>query len=231
MSPVIVDKEEKFNRIVDAALIVFSRQGYATASMQQIGEAAGVGKSTLYEYFESKADVFIAAIKAWIDQIIQRMTNLMAQKSDPVEKLRAAVELVNDIGTGGDGSLNRLFIEVYEQMIVETGVLYHQGDQVHNMSAGIRRILTDVILDGISTGVFKPEIARDAEQIATNMTACIDGLLLHNLLGGERFDLKWQVDYYLNTLTSSIRTRPQADSGGNSGTDWRGHSETGAAKR
>ncbi|RUA02084.1 MAG: hypothetical protein DSY89_03490, partial [Deltaproteobacteria bacterium] len=205
MSPLIVDKKEKYNRIVQVALIVFSRQGYAAASMQQIGEAAGVGKSTLYEYFESKADVFIAAIQAWIDQITCRMTALMEDKIDPIEKMRAAVELVNEIGRQGDNALNRLYIEVYEQMIVETGVLYKRGDLVHEMSAGIRRILTDVILHGISTGVFKAEIARDAERIAANVTACIDGLLLHNLLGNHLFDLKWQVDYYLNTFIETIR--------------------------
>ncbi len=217
MAPLIVDKKEKYNRIVEVALIVFSKQGYAAASMQQIGEAAGVGKSTLYEYFESKADVFIAAIQAWIDQITHRMAALMEKKTDPVEKIQAAVELVNDIGCNRDPALNRLYIEVYEQMIVETGVLYQRSDLVHEMSAGIRRILTDVILHGISTGVFKAEFARDAERIAANMTACIDGLLLHNLLGNHHFDLKWQVDYYLNTFIETIRvptqTHPLNDTG------------------
>jgi AcrR family transcriptional regulator len=212
MSPIIIDKEEKSRQLAEAALEVFSRQGYAATSMQQIGEAAGVGKSTLYEYFDGKADVFIAAIGAWTDQIVQRMIALMEEKTDPIEKIRAAVELVNEIGSADNPALNRLFIEVYEQMIADTGVLHHRGEMVHDMSAGIRRILTDVILDGVSTGVFKSEIARDAERIAINLFACIDGLLLHNLLGIRYFDLKWQLDFQINTLIDAIRVdTPPAD--------------------
>jgi len=205
MSPLIIDKTEKQQRIAEAALGVFSKQGYAAASMRQIGEAAGVGKSTLYEYFDTKADVFIAAIRAWIGQIGRRMTALMEKRTDPIEKIYVAVDLANDIGCARDPAMNRLYIEVYEQMIVETGVLHHRGDLVDEMSADIRRIMTDVILHGISTKVFKTEIARDAERIAVNIIACIDGLLLNNLLGNRRFDLEWQVDFYLNNLIEAIR--------------------------
>ncbi len=205
MSPLIIDKIEKKQRIAEAALGVFSRQGYVAASMQEISEAAGVGKGTLYEYFESKADVFIAATQAWIDQISRRLTALMEKRTDPIEKIYAAVELANDIGSAKDPTMNRLYIEVCEQMIIETGVLRHRGDLVHEMSTGIRRVLTDVILHGISTGVFKTEIARDAERIAINIMACIDGLLFNNLLGNRRFDLKWQIDFYINNLIETIR--------------------------
>ena len=210
MSPLIIDKTEKQQRIAEAALGVFSKQGYAVASMRQISEAAGVGKSTLYEYFECKADVFIAAIQAWIGQIGRRMAALMEKRTDPIEKIYVAVELANDIGSTQDPTINRLYIEVYEQMIVETGVLHHRGDLVHELTADIRRILTDVILHGISTGIFKAEVARDAERMAINIIACIDGLLLHNLLGNRRFDLKWQVDFYLKNLIETIRVPVKA---------------------
>lgn len=197
--------------MAEAALEVFSKLGYAATSMQQIGEAAGVGKSTLYEYFESKADVFIAAIGAWSDQIVRRMHTLMSEKTDPIDKVYMVAELANEIGSADKPALNRLYIEVYEQMIAESGVLHHRGDLVHDMSAGIRRILTDVILHGISTGVFKAEIARDAERIATNIIACIDGLLCNNLLGIQCFDLKWQLDFYRRGLIDTIRVIDRAD--------------------
>jgi len=46
--------------------------------------------------------------------------------------------------------------------------------------------------------------------IAFNMIACIDGLLLNNLLGNRRFDLKWQLDFYLNNLIEMIRVPIEA---------------------
>ncbi len=105
--------------------------------------------------------------------------------------------------------MSRLYIEVCGQSLAETGVLHHRGDLINDMTAGIRRILTDVILHGISVGVFKSEITRDAEKIAINILACLDGLLLDNLLGIFRFDLKWQINYYLTNLIETIRVPAQ----------------------
>ncbi len=82
MSPIIVDKQEKRQQIAQAALTVFSKQGFATTSMDKIAEAAGVGKSTLYEYFENKADLFIAALEAWMEQVGQQMAALIFGHGD-----------------------------------------------------------------------------------------------------------------------------------------------------
>ncbi len=204
MSPAIVDKKEKQQHIIEAALKVFSKQGYTAASMNKIGEAAGVGKSTLYEYFESKAEVFIAAFGAWVDQICFRMTTLMAKRTNPVDKLYVVAELTNEIGSAQTPG-NRMYLEMVDQMYVETGVLYHQWELIDGKAADIRRILTDVILHGIATGAFKAEIARDVEQIVINIMGCMDGLLFNNLLGNQHFNLKWQVNYYLNNLVATIR--------------------------
>lgn len=45
-------------RILDAALKVFSASGYAGASMDAVAIAAGLSKPTLYQYFDSKEQLF-----------------------------------------------------------------------------------------------------------------------------------------------------------------------------
>jgi len=39
---------------------VFSREGYHRAKMEAVAEEAGIGKGTVYEYFKSKTDLFLA---------------------------------------------------------------------------------------------------------------------------------------------------------------------------
>lgn len=48
----------KEKRILAAALKVFSESGYSGASMDAVAEAAGLSKPTLYQYFESKEQLF-----------------------------------------------------------------------------------------------------------------------------------------------------------------------------
>src|SRR6478609_7087482 len=46
--------------VMRAAVELFSTQGYANTSVQQIVEAAGVTKGAMYHYFESKDDLLFA---------------------------------------------------------------------------------------------------------------------------------------------------------------------------
>ena len=48
--------------ILEAALGVFARRGYAAASIDQIAVAAGISKALIYEHFASKRELQIALL-------------------------------------------------------------------------------------------------------------------------------------------------------------------------
>lgn len=56
--------EETRQRVVEAALSVFSEDGYATASLDDVARRAGVSRATVYYQFESKTGLIEAAIDA-----------------------------------------------------------------------------------------------------------------------------------------------------------------------
>ncbi|RKY95395.1 MAG: hypothetical protein DRQ06_03770, partial [Candidatus Hydrothermota bacterium] len=55
-------REEKKRQIQRAALLAFSRKGYHRTTMRDIADFAGIGKSTIYEYFDSKEELFLSLI-------------------------------------------------------------------------------------------------------------------------------------------------------------------------
>ena len=55
--------EEKRQQIFDTAADLFADRGYEGTSMDQIAEAAGVSKQTVYSHFGDKQGLFIAAIR------------------------------------------------------------------------------------------------------------------------------------------------------------------------
>jgi AcrR family transcriptional regulator len=63
-------KEETVRRrreqILDAAMEVFSRKGFAMATTAEIAREAGVAEGTIYNYFPSKRELFIAVIKNFV---------------------------------------------------------------------------------------------------------------------------------------------------------------------
>lgn len=58
----------KRERILDAAIEVFCVSGYEAASMADVAAKAGVGKGTIYLYFDSKESLFEEAYKLCYEQ-------------------------------------------------------------------------------------------------------------------------------------------------------------------
>ncbi|MDP6980910.1 MAG: TetR/AcrR family transcriptional regulator [Myxococcota bacterium] len=55
-------KQRSRRRILDAARDVFFRDGFMLANLDEVAMKAGVAKGTLYRYFESKADLYVAVL-------------------------------------------------------------------------------------------------------------------------------------------------------------------------
>ncbi|TWB65957.1 TetR family transcriptional regulator [Nitrospirillum amazonense] len=62
-------RPRKFTRdaVLDRAVPVFWRRGYAGTNVQELERATGVNKSGLYTEFEGKEDLFLAALQRYLD--------------------------------------------------------------------------------------------------------------------------------------------------------------------
>jgi AcrR family transcriptional regulator len=74
----------KESQIMNGAALVFARDGYEGASMSRIAAEAGVSKGTLYNYFTSKADLFVAYVQRdcarWIALLFEDLDPAMAPR-------------------------------------------------------------------------------------------------------------------------------------------------------
>ncbi len=59
----MVSKKDRRKSILRAALKIFSKNGFYKSKMEVIAKEAGIGKGTLYEYFNSKKHLFQESIK------------------------------------------------------------------------------------------------------------------------------------------------------------------------
>ena len=58
--------------VIAAALDVFWRHGYTGASINQLTEATGLSRSSLYQRFQDKDGLFQEALAAYIERVLQR---------------------------------------------------------------------------------------------------------------------------------------------------------------
>src|SRR5690349_16609981 len=78
---------EKRAQILAGAESVFAADGYEGASMARIATVAGVSKGTLYNHFESKADLFAAYVSGKCDQYLARVFDGVDHDGDPARVL------------------------------------------------------------------------------------------------------------------------------------------------
>ncbi len=65
-------------RLLEAATAEFAAKGFDGARVDDISIAAGLGKGTIYNYFESKHEVFREAVAAWFARIVNTLEPLPA---------------------------------------------------------------------------------------------------------------------------------------------------------
>ena len=83
-------KEAKRLAMVDAALAVFSRVGFAAARMDHVAEEAGVSKGTVYLYFDSKEHLFEEMVKAKMLPMLNEVAgNISQPASSATERLKS----------------------------------------------------------------------------------------------------------------------------------------------
>jgi len=78
--------------ILSAALRMFAERGYDGARIEDIADAAGIGKGTLYVYFASKQAVLEGVVRAAAEPSLAAIDAISAAAAgDPVEALRAVI--------------------------------------------------------------------------------------------------------------------------------------------
>ena len=69
---------EHRRKLLEAATAEFAAKGFDGARVDDISLAAGLGKGTIYNYFESKQEVFREAVAAWFARIVEALEPLPA---------------------------------------------------------------------------------------------------------------------------------------------------------
>src|SRR6266446_10681580 len=83
--------ERRREEILDAAARLFAERGYADTDTQVLIDDLGVGKGTLYRYFPSKRELFLAAADRVMRQLRERIDGRIKDIADPLEQIAEAI--------------------------------------------------------------------------------------------------------------------------------------------
>ncbi|MCY3573121.1 MAG: TetR/AcrR family transcriptional regulator [Chloroflexi bacterium] len=81
-------------RILDAALNIFSAKGFHDTKLDEIVAEGSVSKGSIYFHFPNKEKLFIALVDQFADLIERRAKEAIAQEAPGMQRVRAALEAV-----------------------------------------------------------------------------------------------------------------------------------------
>ncbi|MEO3784778.1 TetR/AcrR family transcriptional regulator [Actinocorallia sp. B10E7] len=84
-------KPRRRNVILEEAMRVFSAKGYAAASLGEIAAAAGITRSSMYEYFPSKKALFLDVLKYQTEAAIAYVGPKVTAAGPADSRMQAAV--------------------------------------------------------------------------------------------------------------------------------------------
>jgi AcrR family transcriptional regulator len=89
-----VDEELRQRRreeILAVAARLFARDGYSATDLDVVAREVGVGKGTIYRYFQNKADLFLATVDDAMCGMDDHVQRVALSSMDPLEQMTLAV--------------------------------------------------------------------------------------------------------------------------------------------
>lgn len=197
-------REQQLRResIVEAAWKLFEQNGFEQTTVDQIAALAELGKGTIYSYFKSKEEIYIAILEKKLDMLEEKMKAAVANPVSAVDALYSLYEAFIEYHRDRKGFIDTLFVQIDDQ------ILYRLGGVVGGLKSKASvwmEIVGNMIQWGIERGEFEPV---DVERISKTIVGMILGLIIQFEMGQVKEDLVNFRDAVFKLIFDGIRQKP-----------------------
>jgi len=179
-------KKEKKERILAAAAKVFNRRGFNGTVIADIASEAQIGKGTLYEYFDSKEDLFFGVFDWFSRLMTQRAKVSLASITGSAEERLIAVGESLFVDWPEMKAFFSLVMEFWAASASGSPKLRRRfKDYFHTVYSEFRGLVSKLIREGTERGEFRPDVVPGA--VAAVLVGTWDALFLQAWFD-ENFD-------------------------------------------
>ncbi|MEJ2556357.1 MAG: TetR/AcrR family transcriptional regulator [Anaerolineae bacterium] len=174
--------EARRNQILDAAASVFAEKGFHRATTKEIASAAGVSEGTIYNYFDSKADLLIG--------IMSRLVELQQLSGELTDGLQADVKDFFSAVLGQRMSRIPQSQEMIQAILPEVLVNLELRERFYQQYVlQLTKLLEQYVETRIKLGHIRPV---DVPLTVRTIQGMFVGLLVLRILGDETLLAKWE---------------------------------------
>ena len=185
-------KNNSKSLILDSALDVFVKKGYAETRMEDIVKLSGLSKGAIYYHYNSKRDLFLSLIEHWENYSFPDIFNKDLEKNTSSEILRQIVkDIINTFKTNKKVFLAEL--EFWSLANHDSEV----RDKTKQLYVKLLRLFKNIIDNGIKNNEFKK---IDLDIGSLSIMTSIQGIIWFSIFE----ESKLSAEEYLNEVMEFI---------------------------
>jgi TetR/AcrR family fatty acid metabolism transcriptional regulator len=142
---------EKRDRILRAAVKIFSRKGFFNSKVSEIARAASVADGTIYLYFRNKDDLLISLFEEKMGEVVADVRRRIACGGNALEKLKIFIENHMDLLEREAGLVEVIQVELRQS----TKFL---KDYTPVKFFEYLEVISDILEEGKKEGVLRPDL-------------------------------------------------------------------------
>ena len=166
-------------KLVDVARQLFAKNGVDNTTMNDIAVASTKGRRTLYTYFKSKEDIYIAVVKSELDKLSEALDKVASENIAPDVKILKLIETHLDaikLIVRRNGSLRASFFrDIWRVERVRRNFNLHEIF-----------LFKQVLIEGNEKGIFEVE---NVDILADILHYCVKGIEVPYIRGKIGDDL------------------------------------------
>ena len=188
-------KTETREKIVEAAIVTFSKHGYDRTKMDDIAETANLSKGTIYLYFKSKEELFYAISENNIKALKEQMSVLFTKSEDLILDSQKFYVNFRKASEQSD--------KVFLETIAESSRNQRLQEMLYHQRMKVLDIVTEYLKLQIKKGFFRSDIDIDA--VSVGLVSLYDGLSISKIIGISEAQNKKSWNETIKAILSSLR--------------------------
>lgn len=198
MSPRKVNKEEK-RREVALACYDLVNQGIKKITVAEVARTAGIGKGTVYEYFENKEDIIFEIINMHIEQYHEAFLEEIKDVESTKEKILHFFKFVID-----DSPETLEHLNGYKDYL--SVVLSDENESMKEFNSNCDTFFHSQLLKVIDEGIQKGELIPESRNLIGGLLCFEKGVALMKMTK-TNFDAKDTCEEFINTIFPLIEVK------------------------
>lgn len=193
--PKIVDYDKKKQEIIEKAKIVFAKRGYHDTSLSHISKKCGMGRTTIYQYFKNKDEIFYHTVGSTLEEIQTQVEVIVTNEElSFTEKLK---QVIHQLTEGQED--NNTFILLLETLLIINRGTNEVLEKIKDDIQKLKNTIEDLIKGAIEKKEIKPV---DSKSFAETIYTFIETLTLKSI--SNKNDSKVKVEF-LNLLIDGLK--------------------------